>query len=163
MVVAARSLLGREVRWAAPRWVWPVTLVLALIGLGLSTYLTVEHFTGSTSLYCSGIPGSNCLKVTTSAESYFLGIPVSVLGLAQYVAMVALCSPWAWRSARAEVHLARLLLATVGMCFVLWLITAEVVIIKAICLYCTGVHIVTFLLFVAVVRTVPVMLGWADR
>lgn len=162
MVTTTRRLLEGEVRWAPATWAMPVTLVLALLGLGLSTYLTIEHFTGSTSLACvNGI--SNCLKVTTSGESYFLGIPVAVLGLCQYASMVALCTPWAWRATARAVHLARLVLAVVGMGFVIWLITAEVTIIHAICLYCTGVHIVTFCLFVAVVRTVPVMLGWADR
>lgn len=163
MVASARRVAGGEVRWAPPSWAMPTTLVLALLGFGLAAYLTFEHFTGSTSLTCADTGPIDCLKVTTSAESYFLGIPVAVLGLCQYAAMLALCTPWAWRARQRSVHLARLVLAVVGMAFVLWLITAEVAIIHAICLYCTGVHVVTFLMFLAVVRTVPVMLGWADR
>jgi uncharacterized membrane protein len=77
--------------------------------------------------------------------------------------MTALCSPWAWRTTRREVHLARLVLATVGMGFVLWLVAAELLIIGNICLYCTGVHLVTFAVFVCTVATVPAMLGWTER
>jgi uncharacterized membrane protein len=48
------------------------------------------------------------------------------------------------------------------MIFVLWLLSAELLIIDNICLYCTGVHIVTFALFVIMVRVCPRQLGW-DR
>jgi uncharacterized membrane protein len=46
------------------------------------------------------------------------------------------------------------------MCFVLWLVSAELLIINNICLYCTGVHIVTFALFVVIMRVGPTQLGW---
>jgi uncharacterized membrane protein len=46
------------------------------------------------------------------------------------------------------------------MCFVLWLVTAEFVIIDNICLYCTGVHIVTFALLIVLTRVSPAQLGW---
>lgn len=139
------------------------TFPLALVGLGISTYLTVVHFVGTQILACSATGLFNCDAVTTSAESRFLGIPVAVLGLAQYVVMTGLCSPWAWRSSRREVHLARLAFAVVGMGFVLWLISAELLIIHNVCEWCSGVHLVTFALFVCVVRAVPPMLGWTER
>jgi uncharacterized membrane protein len=136
------------------------TQLLALVGLGIAIYLTYVHFTGTQALVCSNTGGVNCIKVTTSGESRFLGMPVAVLGLFQYLVMAGLCSPWAWRSRRREVHLARLVFSVVGMAFVIWLIAAEALIIKAICEWCTGVHIVTFILFILIVRTVPEMLGW---
>ncbi len=147
----------------APRWVQAATLPLALVGLGLAVYLTIEHFVGTSILACSDNSVVNCVKVTSSAESKILGIPVAVLGLVQYVAMTALCTPWAWRSTKRLVHLARLAFAVVGMGFVLWLVSAELLLIHAICLYCTGVHVVTFVLFLCVVSTVPSILGWAER
>jgi uncharacterized membrane protein len=71
-----------------------------------------------------------------------------VLGLAFYVAAVALMSPWAWRSARREIYLLRIASLIVGIGFVLYLIYAELFIIGSICLYCTSVHAITFVLFV---------------
>ena len=132
---------------AVPMWLQLTTFVLALAGLGVSTYLTVAHFTESALLGCSESGVVNCTKVTTSPQSYVFGIPVAVLGLAFYVAAVALMSPWAWRSSRREVHLIRLVSVMVGVGFVLYLIYAELFIIGSICLYCTSVHVITFLLF----------------
>jgi uncharacterized membrane protein len=133
---------------AVPVWLQLTTFLLALAGLGVSTYLTVAHFTESALIGCSENGLVNCTKVTTSPQSYVFGIPVAVLGLAFYVAAVALMSPWAWRSSRREVHLIRLASVVVGVGFVLYLIYAELFIIGSICLYCTSVHVITFLLFV---------------
>jgi len=132
---------------AVPVWLQLTTFVLALAGLGVSSYLTVAHFTESALLGCSESGLVNCTKVTTSPQSYVFGIPVAVLGLAFYVAAVALMSPWAWRSSRREVHLIRLASVLVGVGFVIYLIYAELFIIGSICLYCTSVHVITFLLF----------------
>jgi uncharacterized membrane protein len=49
------------------------------------------------------------------------------------------------------VHWARLASVIVGIVFVLYLIWAELFRINAICLYCTGVHILTFILFALIV------------
>ena len=130
------------------RWIIIVTGILVLAGIGVSSFLFYEHMTGSQNLSCSGTGVVNCLKVTTSAQSYFLGIPVSLLGLGYFIACAAFYNPLAWRSRRRWVAVGRLALAVSGMGFVLWLLTAELVIIGNICLWCTAVHIITFLLFV---------------
>jgi uncharacterized membrane protein len=135
------------------------TFLLSLIGLGLSIYLTVTHFDKQL-LACSGTGFVDCAKVTTSAQSRFLGVPVAFLGLANYVVMTALNSPWGWRAKSYWLHVVRFVLAIGAMCFVLWLISAELLIIDNICLYCTGVHIVTFALLVVLSRVCPTQLGW---
>jgi uncharacterized membrane protein len=137
---------------AVPVWLRLTTFLLALAGLGPSIYLTIAHFTQSTLAGCNETAGLvNCTKVTTSAQSYVFGIPVAVLGLAFYVFMVAIMSPWAWRATRREVHLARIAALVAGVGFVLYLLYAELFIIGSICLYCTSVHVVTFILFVLTV------------
>ncbi len=150
---------GSAVVPPAAQWRRVTALVLSLAGLGVSVYLTVDHF-AKIKLVCAESGVVNCQKVTTSAESHFLGIPVAVLGLAFYVAMTALNLPAAWRAADRRVHLARLALALVGILFVLYLVAAELLIIGNICLWCTSVHVITFLLLVLLVSTVPPMLGW---
>jgi uncharacterized membrane protein len=77
-----------------------------------------------------------------------IGIPVAVLGLAWFAAMVVLNLPAAWRSGAPAVTVARLVFAVGGMGFALYLISAELLSIKAICLWCTTVHVLTFALFV---------------
>ena len=134
-----------------PLWFQLVTWVLSLAGLGVSIYLTIAHFTDKPLAGCSESGLVNCTKVTTSPQSYVFGIPVAVLGLAFFVAAVALMSPWAWRWTRREVALIRIASLVVGMGFVLYLLYAELFIIGSICLYCTSVHAITFLLFVLTV------------
>ena len=58
-----------------------------------------------------------------------------------------------------RIHLARLILSVAGVGMIIYLISAELFIIKAICLWCTSVHLITFLLFVMIVTTTPVVLA----
>src|SRR6202044_1056455 len=132
-----------------PLWLQVTSTVLAILGLAISAYETYAHYNGSHLAGCpTGGNGTvNCTAVITSPQSMVFGvIPVAVLGLAFYVAAVPLFSPWAWRMQRREVHLLRLGSVIVGMGFVMYLIYAELYQIGDICEYCTGVHIVTFLL-----------------
>ena len=83
--------------------------------------------------------------------AFGLGIPIAVLGMAWFMAMVALNLPAAWRSGAPAVTIARLGLAVGGMGFALYLVSAELLSINAICLWCSLVHVLTFALFVLVV------------
>jgi uncharacterized membrane protein len=140
------------------RWQPIVTLVLSASGLGIATYLTVTHF-DKVALVCSESSTINCAKVTTSPQSVIFGIPVAMLGLAFFVPMIALCLPAAWRTADRRIHLARLILSVVGVGMILYLISAELFEIRAICLWCSAVHLITFLLFVVIVTASPVFLA----
>jgi len=146
---------------SVPRWAVVTTFALSIIGLGFSIYLTITHFQPH-ALVCADTGTINCAKVTTSAQSYFLGIPVAILGLFNFVMLLGLNSPWAWRAKNYWLHVARFALTAVGMGFVLWLIYAEIMIIGNICLYCTGVHIVTFALLIVLTRVTPTQLGWVS-
>jgi uncharacterized membrane protein len=79
------------------------------------------------------------------------GIPVALLGLVYFVGMVPWQLPAAWRSADPRIKIGRLLYGGSGIAFVCYLVYAEAVIIKKICLWCTGVHAVTLVLFVVTV------------
>jgi uncharacterized membrane protein len=63
-------------------------------------------------------------------------------------------NPWAWRMERVNigrlslsVGWVRLVAMITGMGFVMYLIYAELYQIGQVCEYCSGVHIITFLLF----------------
>ncbi len=148
-VVTAPPGPGRGVRVTA--------LMLSLLGLADSTYLTVTHFQKQV-LSCPTHGFINCLKVTTSPQSEVFGIPVAILGLVFYVAMTAINLPRLWITTDVRVAWLRLAMAVSGIGFVLYLLYAELFIIKNLCEYCTGVHIVTFALFVLIVTTFPLML-----
>ena len=145
---------------SVPAWAVAVTWLLSAIGLGLSGYLTFTHYAGTEYLACSSTGVVDCARVTTSAQSYFLGIPVAVLGLVTYAVLVVLNSPWAWRARAYWLHVARFVIVAGSMAFVLWLVAAELLIISHICLWCTGVHLVTFVLLIVLSQVSPRQLGW---
>lgn len=131
-----------------PRWLPPVSLLLALLGLAAAGYLTYEHFTDSKSLLCSDSGTVDCLKVTTSEWSSFLGMPVAVLGLVFFAVLTVLCLPPVWRRTPRAVDHVRLLAVLGGTVMAGYLVWAELFKIHAICLWCTVVHIITFLLLI---------------
>jgi uncharacterized membrane protein len=134
-----------------PLWLQLTSLTLALLGLGVSIYMTIEHFTGNTTLACNVNSVVNCEAVTTSPESMVFGVfPVAVLGLAFYAFMVPATTPWAWRWQRRELALLRLASVVVGVGFIIYLIYVELFQVNAICLWCTSVHVITFALFALV-------------
>lgn len=153
---------GGGLEWPVVRWPGWIGLVLALVGLGASIWLTYAHYTTATTLACPENGFINCAKVTTSQYSHFLGLPVSVLGLAFFVAMVPLQLPAAWRVHWAPLRAARLAGCAVGVAMVVWLLYAELFLLDNLCLYCTVVHAMTVLLFVTTalgtVATAPVPL-----
>jgi uncharacterized membrane protein len=134
-----------------PVWLQYTTLVLAVLALAVSAYETYAHYTNSGLLGCPSTPNHgtfDCSAVITSPQSMVFGvIPVALLGLLFYAFVVAIMTPWAWRLQRREVAWLRLASMIVGMGFVMYLIYAEVYQIQEVCEYCTGVHILTFLLF----------------
>jgi uncharacterized membrane protein len=147
--------------YSDPPWLRWTVLALSVAGFGVSVYLTIAHYTSSAILACSDTGLVNCSKVTTSPESNVFGIfPVAVLGLAFFVFMLAVNSPWAWRAKQPLIPMARLASVLVGIVFVLYLVYTELFTLNAICLYCTAVHVITFLLFALVMystatRTAP--------
>jgi uncharacterized membrane protein len=153
--------VAREVVAPAPRWAIYTTFVLTLLGFADSLYLTIAHFTTSAILSCADSRSViDCAAVTTSQWSYLFHVPVAVLGLINFTVLVALCSPWGWRVANYWVHLFRFALVVVGLGLVVWLVYAELVKINHICLYCTGVHLITLALFLILSNVAPRQLGW---
>ena len=134
-----------------PRWPGLVSLIVALIGLGLSSYLPVEHYSSRPSYACPESATINCLKVTTSRWSHVGPIPVAVLGLVFFAGMTALCIPPAWRVRLLD--RIRIAGAGLGVVVALLLVWIELFEVDAICLYCTAVHICTVLLLASVLWT----------
>jgi uncharacterized membrane protein len=132
-------------------------LVLSLLGLADSTYLTIAHYQ-THALVCLANSVICCSCVTTGPWSNVFGIPVAIFGLAFYVAMTAINLPFMWKSSDVRVAWLRLVMAITSIGFVIYLLYVELFIKKYICEYCTGVHIVTFALFVLIVTTFPSML-----
>jgi len=134
-----------------PRWVPVTATVICVLAVLDSAYLTYAHFTSASVLACPTKGFIDCGLVTTSSYSHPFGIPVAVAGLGWSLVMLALCSPRAWRAASAWVSRARLVLSVGGVAMVFYLLWAELIKLRHLCEYCTGVHVLTVALFVVIV------------
>jgi uncharacterized membrane protein len=140
-----------------PMWLQLTTLALALLGLGIASYEWYAVWNGGHLAGCpTGGHGTfDCSAVLNSSQSKVFGIfDVAILGTFFYVFVVAIMTPWAWRMQSlnlGRLHLSvgwiRLAAMVTGMGFVMYLIYAELYQIGQVCEYCSGVHIVTFVLF----------------
>jgi uncharacterized membrane protein len=116
-------------------------IVLALVGLGIASYLTYVHYEDIHPV--CGL-GGDCVKVQTSEWSKLAGIPVAVLGLVAYATiLVSLLVPG------EEALIAGALTALVGFGFSAYLTYRELFTIDAICPWCVASAIVMTLLAIA--------------
>jgi uncharacterized membrane protein len=105
-------------------------IAVAVIGLGIATYLTIVHYTGGTSV-CAIAHG--CETVQKSDYSKLAGVPVALLGLLGYVGILAALIKDGERGREAAAFLSIL-----GFGFSAWLTYTEIAIIDAICIWCVG-------------------------
>jgi len=127
-----------DVRAPAGALLRRATAAVALAGLGIAAYLTIVHYTGAAPA-CAIAHG--CEVVQSSAYAKLAGIPVALLGLLGYAAILAslLRDDETARTATA-------LLALGGAGFSAWLTYVEVAKLDAICIWCVGSAICMVLL-----------------
>ena len=113
----------------------------------MAVYLTYEHYSGSASLVVLGqgdrqLPGSDHQHLLEVP-----GIPVADLGLVFFAVMLALQLPYMWRPARADHSQCETGVGHRGPRIGFYLLYTELFRIDAICLWCTAVHVLTFIVF----------------
>jgi uncharacterized membrane protein len=126
------------------------TFVLALVGVGIAGYLTWIHYAGLHPVCVGGTGG--CERVQSSRWAELAGVPVAVLGLAGYVAILASLALPEEQGAPAAAFL-----SLVGFGFSVWLTYVEIAKIEAICQWCVASAVVmTALALVSVARLLRV-------
>jgi uncharacterized membrane protein len=108
--------------------------VVALAGVAVAGYLTWSHYAGG-SVVCP--VGGGCETVQESEYAKLAGIPVAVLGLSAYVAILALV---AWDAPVAR--LAAAALSLTGLLFSFYLLVVQLFVIDAICVWCLANDVV---------------------
>jgi uncharacterized membrane protein len=106
-----------------------VMIGLAVIGLGVASYVTYVHYAGIKPI-CSA--GGSCATVQSSVYNNVLGVPVALIGLLGYIAILAsLFAPESENS-----RLATTLMTVVGFAFSAYLTYREAFSIHAYCEWC---------------------------
>ncbi len=135
------------------KWLYRVSVALAVLGILVSAYMTVYKLTENPSM-CLGNGGCSVVNSSKYAEVY--GIPVAVVGIGGYLAILALL----WMERRTSflsnnITLVVFGLALVGFLFTLYLIYVELALIHALCPFCVTSQITMTVLFVlSVIRLV---------
>ena len=103
--------------------------LVALAGMAVAGYLTWTHYAGETA--ACPIGGGGCETVQESEYAELFGVPVALLGLIAYTAILGLVA-WDAPSAR----LAGAALALAGFLFSAYLLVVQLFVIDAICVWC---------------------------
>jgi uncharacterized membrane protein len=121
-------------------------LVLTVIGLGIASYLTYVHYAG---IKPACTAGESCTKVQTSVYSKLAGVPVALIGLLGYIAILgSLLAPEG-----EPARLATMAFTLVGFGFSAYLTYRELFSIHAVCEWCaTSAGIMTLLMGLSVWR-----------
>lgn len=124
-------------------------LLLALCGVGVSSYLLYEHFVAPIACFT----GEGCQIVDDSVYSEIFGVPMSAIGLASFLGIIVL----QLGSLRTQDPLASYLqlavfgAAVAGVVFAAYLTYLEVVVIEALCSWClTSAAIITLILLLSI-------------
>lgn len=149
-VVVARRWRGRTAR-PTPEWLeWAIPL-LALFGLGVAAYLAYVE-TQAVPAVCG--PVGDCNAVQSSEYARLFGVlPIGVLGVLGYAAILAAWLWGQWRSDRLADYapLAILGMTVFGTAFSLYLTYLEEFVIRAVCAWClTSAVIMTALMVLSV-------------
>jgi uncharacterized membrane protein len=105
-----------------------VVAAVAAAGVAVAGYLTYVHYRPG-ALICTG--GGGCEAVQDSSYAEIAGIPVALLGLVAYLAVLVLVA--------RDSELARTLAATIalsGVGFALYLVFVQAFVIDAWCVWC---------------------------
>jgi uncharacterized membrane protein len=126
--------------------------VAGLGGVAISIYLTFVHFL-AVPLVCSASGAIDCERVLASPYSVIggTGLPTSVAGIAWFAITAGLAFAQVIRPDSALLPRMLLVWSAAGLAFVLLLVFMEIVLLGAICIWCTGAHalvVLTFLLAV---------------
>jgi uncharacterized membrane protein len=121
-------------------------LAAGLAGLGISIYLTVVHYSG-VPLACPATGTINCEAVLSSQYAVIAGtaVPTSAAGIVWFAVSTLL---WTRRPGRIQ-----LAWSIAGLAAVLLLVFVEIVLVGAICIWCTAAHVLVLLIFLIALQS----------
>lgn len=120
--------------------------IAGLAGVGVSIYLTAEHYAGF-ALACPAGAVINCEQVLASPYALVPGsnVPTAAAGILWFAASAVLSiailagRPWL----RAQV-----VWSSIGVVAIVYLIFVEIVLLGAICIWCTAAHVLVLAIFI---------------
>jgi uncharacterized membrane protein len=135
------------------KWLYRISIILAVIGLLVSIYMTIYKITSNNAM-CLG--SGDCSTVNASRYAEVYGIPVATIGIAGYFAI--LMTHWyEQRDKFFEKNGPMLIfgLALTGFLFTLYLIYVEFALLHALCPFCLTSQVsMTVIFIISIIRLV---------
>jgi uncharacterized membrane protein len=128
-----------------------VLLVLSLLGVGITIYLTAVHYE-NVPLVCSENGLVNCSRVISSSYSVVPGttVPITIPGFGWCIVIASLAIAGLFLTTelwQRRIRIAQFVWTLSGLLVVLYLVYAEIVRLRTICAWCTALHVLILLLF----------------
>jgi uncharacterized membrane protein len=116
-------------------WRLAASIALVALGLGVSLYLTISHYSDS-EVACAF--GESCDRVAASAYATLFGVPVALLGALNYAALATLVLTDALGPADLlpNVRLGAVVLTAAGLVFSVYLTLVSATDIGTLCPWC---------------------------
>jgi len=135
------------------KWLYRTSVALVGLGLLVSIYMTIYKVTSNNAM-CLG--SGDCSTVNASRYSEVNGIPVAIIGVLGYLAI--LVTHYFENRNRFFKQNSTLMIsgmALTGFLFTVWLIYVEVALLKALCPFCiTSQTAMTIIFIIAVMRLI---------
>jgi len=132
-------------------------LLLSVVSIGISIYLTVAHYEKAP-VACSTTGIIDCQRVLSSSYSFvpFTDIPLSLAGLVWFfVSAIVAFLIWRVWPEKHTLRVAQVIFFASGVLTALYLIYVEFIVVRAICLWCTSLHLIMFvMLLIAIFQLV---------
>ena len=119
-----------------------VSMILSLLGIGLSIYLTFYHLS-----YVGVCPGGGCASVLSSSFSKFLGIPLPIIGLGFFLLTLGLDGHRPYHSKDPHLLIVLIGVTFAGVCVSIFLLGVQVFYLKKLCIFCILIEALVFGLF----------------
>jgi uncharacterized membrane protein len=135
------------------KWLYRASVALSVLGLLVSIYMTVYKVTSNNAM-CLG--SGDCSTVNASKYAEVNGIPVAVIGVFGYAAILAV-HYFEKRNQFFKQNGTLLIfgLSLTGFIFTIWLIYVEVALLKALCPFCVTSQVsMTLIFIIAVIRLI---------
>jgi uncharacterized membrane protein len=158
-IIAILRAFNSEAAVTVPRWMDILTPVLSLIGLGVALYMTYIE-TQSVQAICG--PLGDCNAVQNSPYATLFGwLPVGVLGAFGYLAILAawLLGRFIPGFVRTYAPAAIFAMALLGTIFSIYLTYLELLVIRAVCIWCLSSAVIIALLLVFNVKPLIITLN----
>lgn len=122
--------------------------ILSLVGIGITVYLTVQHYAVPGEAFCNINNYLSCDIVNKSTYAEIFGIPVAILGLITYVIifMASVSFLVSWKHA-SKILIPLTFFVGAGLLFSLYLTFVELFVLYAVCIFCIAQQIIILIIF----------------